>query len=656
MAITAGNWSSGTDPFILALAHSYTGSLGEMSSNRVLLYDTTGFLNGVVDDMDVQELYWSKDSDPEKTWFVNAIETLGTGPHALNDEVGTYDRHEGSNFTAFRPEDLFEADTKDARVYTTGKANGAVRYSLFAFTAYSWVQKDPAQIIFSWIAHHTSSAFTLKDFLNQASFQDASDYYDENPINLSCYREVGSTIAEQIKKLMDHTFDLLAIRPAESGGAMQLHIMPRQLGLTQRTTPISLGSKSLQSYVIRPTDKYTIDRLDIELGGFIFLSDDVPCDVPEKYDIRESYDIPGRNRTTLVQKVGQFIDDRTVEVSAPYHTTRGTAFNHMDIAPFVYGQDELELSFTDWTHLNFDVGDIVPISGGALGYDEEPFLVTEKILDLNDLRATARLIQVRVAAGKRPAYADSDHLQVSLTPNSLGDYFEANSAFPLEIANVDNPRNIDRFWDLSNEYAHVGEMDRGSPIAARLQVDAEVRERWPGIVNDGTMGGNFPYALGEYRGVAAPAVSDITAYFVINPDAANLSNPNYLFQQAGTSYDLAFCNGNIGSSVVQFYDGTSWRGTQAATGGWQILVFVLLSAGASIRRNGSVIESGLPYTQTRLLGASAGGGYSQSFLVADQGDYAHFKGEFLEMHIFNAGHNTATVEAIESHLADKYSI
>ena len=245
---------------------------------------------------------------------------------------------------------------------------------------------------------------------------------------------------------------------------------------------------------------------------------------------------------------------------------------------------------------------------------------------------------------------------LSLTPNALGDYFEAHSTFPYDVANVDSPRNLDRVWDLSNQYAHVGEIQRGSPVASRLQIDTEIRGRWPGLVNDGSMGADFPYQLGQYRGINSGAVTDITAYFVINPDAGNLTSANYLFQQEGTVYKLAFANGNIGTSAVQFYDGTTWRGSVAPIAGWQILVFVLRSSGgASIRRNGVIIEGGLPYTQTRVLSAATAG-YSQSFLVADQGDYAHFEGEFLEFHMFSDSHSAQTVDDIEAYLADKYDI
>lgn len=653
MAISAGDWASATDPFILALAHAYTGTLGDLGNNRIIVYNSEGFLAAIVDDRDIQELFWSKDLDKEITWFVNAMEKLGSNADQVA-ETGKYQERFGSTFELFFPNEIFIDDTQDIRVYTTGKTGGAVLYSLFAYTAYSWVKKDPAQILFSWIAHHVNSQFTLKEFVNQASFQDASDYYDENPINLSLYREVGSTIAQQIKKVIEHTSDFLSIRPADSDGKMQLHITPRQSGIVSRTTAIDLDSKSIESYVVRPTDRYTLDRLDVSYGGMFFKKSGGIPDDPTDYDTSQNYDIPGTNRTKLSQKVGAVADDRNASFDAPYHGTRGAIANHLDIGQWTLDQDEVEIDFADWSHMNFEDGDLVPITGGKANYSGEMFLVTEKIRDLDTMLASARFLKLRLAAGKRPAYADNANLLLSFAPNSLGDYFDHNAAFPRDLFLENDPRNLDRIWDLSNNYAHVTEFTRGLG-ANPLTVDPDVRNRWPGIISAAGSGGDFPYSLNDFAGVDSGAATDITAYFVINQDAAHLSQTNMLFEQNGSAYDLKIANvGQTKPDRVQFDSGSGWVGTQSAIGGWQILVFVLKAAGASIRRNGADLETGLSYSQVRLV-SPVNPGNTQSFLVGD-GATLPFVGEFMEFHLFKAGHDAATISSIEEYLADKYSI
>jgi hypothetical protein len=200
MAITAGNWSSATDPFVFATAHAYTGTTYDWTNYYVQLTNGEGFLNGIVSNRDIQEIYWQKDSDSTVSFFAAGIETNGTGgQHSTLEEIGYYDHDVGSTFESYKSDDYFEDDPKTTQISMRGRANGANAYSLYAYTAWSWVRKDPAQIIFSMIAHYVESSFTLKDFLNQSSFQDASDYYDENPASLSCWREVGSSIADQVR-------------------------------------------------------------------------------------------------------------------------------------------------------------------------------------------------------------------------------------------------------------------------------------------------------------------------------------------------------------------------------------------------------------------------------------------------------------------------
>lgn len=656
MAISGTDWASATDPFILAFDHAYTGTLNELTFNRIRLYNSEGFINGVVDDKDVQEIYWSKDTDVSRSWAVNAFQTLGNGPAASSEEFGNLDQKVGAVFDTFYPQDLIEDDTKDAFVYTTGKSGGAVLYSLFAFTAYAWALKDPAQIIFSWIAHHVDSIWTLKDFLDQATFQDASDYYDENPCHLSMWREVGMSIDAQMKKVMDHTSDFLVIGPQDTTGDVLLSLKTKRSGLTTRTASIDLTGESVRNYTIRPTDRYTVDKITSSFGSFLVMANGNTADDPADYLLAQPVEFPSENRNHSIQKVGTVDADRSVSIDCPYHVLRRNLLSHIDIGFWKDDQDEIEIEFADLSHFNFEAGDIVPVTGK--GYDgTELFLVTEKIVDWDTMLATCRMLMLRGIDGKSAVYADEPNLILNLRPNALGLFFDGSVSFPADVPLSEVPRNFDRLWGESG-YAHATEHTRGTvgpgpgpptiwPLAANK------RERWPAFELATDTGLELPNdSVAEITPPITSGTSAFTFYWVGNPTST--IGPRCLFESYGTFPDVVgfAAVGGAGTHKVQFFDGT-WQGTVTPITGWQILVFVLhpFAGNSKIRRNGADIETGLTYT-ARTMAVT----HDYGLGVYADGNGGVFQGDWGECALFKTNHDAATVAAIEAHLAEKYGI
>lgn len=656
MAISAGNWASSTDPFIEASGVSFSASVGELSSNRIRLDVAYGFFLGLVD-KDLQELFWSNDLDRNKTWAVSA--TYRTGSRLLGGEFGGLDYYDGSAFVAFEPRGVRPADPGTVYIYVTGKSAGSVLYSLYAYIALTWVAKDPAQIIFSWCSFYVASELYsgFKAFLNQASFQAASDFYDDIGIDLVVWRETGISIAEQIKRLMAHTADFLSIRPDDSDGAVELFIHTRR-NLTERTTAIDLESKSVASYAIRPSDQYTLDQIETEYGPVVYYAGLPLADTSDHYLLTfPPADLPTTNRTVHVQKFGDINEKRGVQVDCKYAMTRHNIMKHIDLSFWHVDQDEIEIEFADWSHLNFDVGDLVHVTGR--GFDgTENLLVVSKTIDLDSLLASCEIIEIRGVAGKHPAQASGTQI-LSFSPNSLG-YFEdgdvATTALPL-IPLQDAPRNNDRWWDESGRYASARVMDRGTagpsggnPEAPKL--DRAARNRIPalfwangqqGLMLDYDASNNFSGAM--YTSGAA----NLTAYFVVDVGDL-LTSGRYLLHQSGSSTIVFASHGGGTPGTVQYYDG-SWHGSQITITGWQILTFVLDSAGASIRRNGAVIESGLSYTPVTLATTD-----DCTIGIGSGGNGAGFFGSIAEIQVFEGVHDATNLAAVEAHLAEKYGI
>lgn len=652
MAITSGNWSSATDPFILALDVTYTGTLGELTYDRILIYNTTGLLNGVID-KDRQDLFWQNDANPDQTFPLSALQTFGTGPANSLYEFGSIQKDAGGGtWESFNSKDMIQADTKDARAYLSGRAGGAVLYSLFAYVAFAWTERDPAQILFSWIAHHMdNSAFTLKDYLDQASFQAASDYYDANPCGLSVIREAGKTIADQAKAVVDHTADFIGIVPNVATGSVTMRFFVRG-ALDDRTTPIDLESKSVKSYTIRPTDRYTLDRIDATFGSLVMVTNGISAADGSDYIYGFPIEFPHLSRNHAIQKVGSESASNSLDLDFPYHQTRGRLANHVDIRYWKDRQDEAEIEFADWSHLNFEAGDVVHLIGQSYT-GAEAFLVIEKTLDLDALTSSIRCLQIRGHAGKTPRYADDANLLFNLRPNELGYFVEGSGAFPKQIAKLADPRNIDRWFEAGDNYTHAQQINRGTggPAGGNPSPPQMVLNqiaRWPVLDFDGLSG--MMQATSSTRKTSGPytaAASDFTFYAVVRVDdtaAALDSIWHYVYSGAGLEFGIL-------SGVPKYYAG-SWIGSGSALAGWQIIVWTLQSAASSaIRRNGVQLHSGGAYTQMALSGfadVSIGCNYA--------GNTYQFDGAIAELAMFKGAHSVATTQQIEAHLADKYGI
>lgn len=651
MAITAGNWVSATDPFIFALSHSFgtdTSDMGELIEN---VADTYGIINIITDDKDVQEVYWAKDGDPEQVWTVNWARYSTTGPATGDFEYGSAVITEGNTFPVYGPKDLLE-NGLTWQVSFDGKSNGSVSYSLFAYSAFAWAAKDPAQIIFSWIVHHTDSG--LKDYLDFTNFSNASAYYDTNPCNLYLWREVGLSIAEQIKKVMQHTADVLVIGPAGTTGAVRLEIKPRRADeLVDRPNLIDLEGPSLRDFTIRPTDAYTLDRIKTKMGETMGLEDRTGTS-PTTYNFYSGrgVEFPNDTRAYVRQIVGDEDENRSEDWDCPYHSRKDELANHIDIGMWKDNQDEVELQFADYTHFNFEAGDIVHLTGR--GYDgTEDFLVYEKEVDYDTMLATCRLLQIRGNAGKRPVQID-EPLAMHLSPQMHGQHFDGDQTFPLDAFVIDDPKNLDRWYDIAN-YAHATEHDRGTinggnpPSRPSIYLDS--RERWPTIGLDG-VGDGLQVDYSTSRGLRLfgnLSNEDFTLFAVINPQS--VGGTRILLEMKSGSDVLTFAQSGGGTpGTIQLYDGASWKGTGSSALNWQILTFVGGPLGR-IRKDGVDLDTSLTVGTT-----SPTTSYDVGIGVDSAGSAGAYAGEIGELILFSNFFTVSQCQDVEAFLAERWGI
>lgn len=670
MAITSGDWSSSTDPFILAESISWPSPVyGANSATLSNMPDGPLFWD--LSDIENCDLRFVDEANADRGFNLTThqISALNVGEgSALSREQPQFESDEG--FSSYRDFYIYEMipSPQGSITYTIGfspKTQGSGNFhELYAYYAYAWWDKDPAQIVFSWIAHHVDSSLTLKDYLNQTSFEDASDYWDIHRLRLSCIREVGSTIADQIKKLFQHSVDFLTIRPDPTDGDVELFILPRR-ALDERTTVIELESSSVAEYTIRPTDRYTLDAVSARYGQWVgrntaggAIEQDYKFDASGAIADSESEYFSNTYQYTHRTKVGPESADTELALNLPYHCKRSNISSHFSMMYWRDDQEEIEIKFADLSHLNFEAGDLVHVSGRGLD-GTESFLVFEKEWYLDDLTATARLLRLNGLEGKFPHQVNTADLADCFRPDTLGYFYNTNVITLPGSPDDELARPYERWMSEGEEYTAAWEFDRGTGssgggIPGMPSFDVDRRNGWPGWECNTFKGFQKDNDTSRHiEGITSviTAPTEWTAFFVINGDTTG-TGAKYLWAHDGTP-DLIFAfEGGGTANKVQFYANGSWKGSVDAINGWQILVFVLDDSGtftAKIRRNGADIETGLNFSSQDVINT---GGLCFDF----NGNGNGFDGTFMEALIYGTRLADADIEAIEEHLAAKYEI
>lgn len=652
MAIT---WSDSSDTHRLANV-----SLGTVTKylGRWQLAASTGIINGIVANNDIQAVFFAKDDDKTYSFTVSAVQAEAYVSGTYYNEFPPF--LDSANDDQWYTYPLGVADPKTVFMhyyYASTPSLPAGNYSLYWYAAYMWVEKDPAQIIFAMASFYSQlfAGSSLKAFLDQSAFEAASLAYDKNPCRLTVVREVGSSIAEQIKKIVNHTCDFLVIRP-DSTGIPKLALNYRRGGLTERTTAIDLESESISSYTLRPTDRNTLSRVISSYGKTILQRKSYypgPGLDDGQSNVSPPFDYPGEYVAEVVQKVGAEDDRSEVRIDCDYSMYRTDVLGNIDPIFWQDDQDEIELAFADWTHFNFQAGDIVHVVGRGLDGTEN-FLVVEKEVDNDTLLATCRLLEIRGIAGTNPRAIPSAMTQrlLSIRPNSLGVFYDAEKTYPLQVMAKEEPRNGDRWWDESEFYCHPKEFLRGTPPGLPT-VDYDKCNGWPAIIMSSGLKG-LEFADSPTAGFNIPDsgfASNMMLYVVANI----LAIPGALawapFFHANGTNEILF--GLYNGSVAFYTDADGWQGSTAATTGWQILTFRLRPSESVIRRNGVTLEdhTTLTYTNRRIYNTA-------DFAIgcASNGTGSNLQAELAEMHLYADNHTDAEIAAVEAHLSEKYAI
>lgn len=669
--ITDGEWNNATDPFVLALAASWgafnVNTPGALPHSIDVL--AKGPINGVWDDPDVQEVYLQKDTDP--TLRVHATcsrvssTTLVTAAAAGYD-IGSEYRVSGGASERWEVVDKLTAvdvATDKLYAYFDHAFHGTPPppyvpgdlARLFCKTGYVWREKDPAQILTSMLIHYSNDTLA-RDWLNKASVQAASAYYDSAPLRMSCMRKVGQSLLDQVVALFDQSSDMLCVRPADSDGKLQLHVCLRR-ELVDRPTVIDLDDPAwgVFEYDLQPTDEHTIERLEVEWGDFVKRG---PNDGnPSHYETGFPMKL-GNGQDREVQYTYTLANPKRVAVDAPNVNHRADVLRHLDIGYWREDQQEITLRMGP-RHLNFECGDVIHLVGERLSgvVSTDSWLVVEKDENLDDMTAQCQLLRLRHVAGKLASQLGSALFEFS--EQTLQPWQRRPDGAYFAVARDDYPRPGDRWQDQGSSRHHASQMTRGAggPAGANPappQVRENVAASWPGVffgtqltrerwLDLSTRGG-----LREIDQINEPA-QEYVFFFVLRVDPALALPSQYLFH-----CDFLALMYADGAKKLAFND-ASGSGDQSSTAdaptGTFVVTFVLREGAnaAKIRVNGADFQTGLDYVKAVTSSLSTLGGHSAGTLYG-------FGGYMLRACAIIGDPGDADIAAHEAFLMDRYGV
>lgn len=436
MSISNSEWTASSPQFQQPDVDIDIAVTFEGTTSRECTGSVQNALNCIHDDPDVQEVFFRLNSSPYNRAGLDAFELVSGDYASPSDEFQSDLRTQaGSSVYYVQPVFIASDDTGsiDFRArYKNSAKSGADTCVLGIKTAYHWANCTPPQIAMDMLHHYLPNTYSLsgglRDYMDQDTWQAASDdYFDYRTdwlaaggYSMTCWREVGSTIKEQVEKIIHQTADFVGVRPGASTGIASLHWIKRELA-NEVTTPIDLDDpdEGVRMWTGGVDEQYQIDGFEFEYGQFgtaikhsgstynqwINWIDDL---YRPQHSSPPDLEHEGWRRYHIRKHSGQY-----AELDLPYVLYGYEIARHWHLYWYVWEQQDLLIEHGP-RHFNYEVGDLVHIKSEKLGLDgSEWFVVYEKDCDYSSLHSKTRVLRVYGYDGVRP-----DRLNV-LSANTL---------------------------------------------------------------------------------------------------------------------------------------------------------------------------------------------------------------------------------------------
>ena len=476
MAITDPEWNQATDPYLLASAHSWSavanfpgGGAGPSAARALVFDDPIGFFNLLINDPDVQEIFFERDIDPTYLFppdtaylynFTGGTWTYGTYGDStgmkFQDAIPRW-KEPGSAWREMFAIDLFfcvfltflvltgtaGADTTPGNQARFGiilpTTLPAGENILNVYTALAWDDKDPAQLMMSWLMHYLKGVGidpnVARVLMDKDRFQAASAYYDGKRHRLDSYRVVGETLAASVKRLLEQTTLVMGIQM--NGTLMVGH--PEALEVADTILDPTNPELAISSISGGYTDEWLLERVEMEYGNLVGATVELEFQASDRVTRFPLRDGPLGNVWSGETGRG----GKTIRVNARETMLRSDYLRHFDLGHYSSPVRKLIVEQGPM-HLAYDIGMKVPCSVPEMALDTSvPMVCYERRMDGLSLNAQSFYGELGNRVGKRPY----DFTSVDL----MGYYRPAYNAThdDLEI--------------LNHAYSDSGPYDDGQP-------------------------------------------------------------------------------------------------------------------------------------------------------------------------------------------------
>jgi hypothetical protein len=665
MAISDAEWNQATDPYILATAITI-GTITEHNSGNAntwwLDFDATGLLNVVVDDPDIQEIVLKEVASPFREvavaeFWIAENEFSGTS----GDELFNYTIiGQSGNARAWGFFQLIGANGDNCECNLGGAIDGGGDNAKLTFrSAYAWEKKDPAQLIMALAFHYPDwDDHDPRDVTDKDSFQDASDtWYPYGTLSLgtgypmSCYREVGLSVKDQIEKIAKQTVDWVAIRPNASTGDVALHYIRRHIANVVDTTVDLDSGSGVSKWSGGIKSRYEVDMLELRYGAYIQRiptgSGDVIIDNHDDKPAVYQFPMELRSEEEVLQMRRRSDGEKTV-IDLPNVLGRNLIMRHWDVG--WWGEPQHDITWTqDARHYNFEVGDVVPVTCAALNLSATKFVIYEKTVDRKTHVGTVKALQVLGFSGTFPAHISQADVEDWYKVDNIN-HMQHNSRlfYPKTGSEASFPKAKDSTWWRSTHNLLVGTepssfIDRNGTNETwqykRASSDTALRRGWPAVsLNTQTVDTN----------PALSGLKDIILMAVLRPSLAGTFLSDDLVSGGPIDFTCYRTTGVFEVGIV--INGTNY-GFNAADfitiGTWYLLIWATGSSGF-VRING--VESSTFSTSTPNWNGDHRYGISANTGMQDIAAYVN---EFL---LLDRSTPSADWQGIESYLLEKYAL
>lgn len=644
MSISGAQWGAASDPFIMATALSLSSwvDISTVGQQR-LTFNITGALDVVTDDPDIQEVVLQEVAAPYREVRIPEFRLTVSASTEFDDLEWIETPQGNPRGRVMVP--LVGADTSTAAQASYEPiSSGPLPVRLVFRTGYAWKEKDPAQLITSWLQHYVRSDVDLSLHMDEDSFADASADFDAiDQLKMSCVREVGLSIMETVEKAMRQTVDFLATRPNETTGAMAMHYIRRDLAV-KRDNVIDLDndidvedwSGGSDAALIVDSIAYTYGNYARRLAGLIYQD----VDEGKSWEYTSPMNLAStEDRDVWTRRAS----GDELKIDFPWVMNRFGLERHWDMGFWAHEQEEITFSMGP-RHFNFEVGDVVKVSCASFGLDEASMLVLEKDVDLDDLGATITVRRAYGFAGARPHRVWPD-LSLWYKAETLGRQPHLTSILRPSATWTPPTSQQTRLRDLANGW-HA-EIDTLDPDEQNITTD-----EFPGTVpndwsawNANSAGLVIPDADGALvervcivvmRSTASIGISDNTLLHSTDGVTNSATVSIYRVASAGAT---VYANGGYNPGALLDYSAGRWHTWSFARGV------------VSIREDGVELVAGSAGSHPHFLDTS--NTWLQSEGAGSNADGARACTEFI-VGAASGGITVADVELVEAYLREKY--